>query len=164
MGAKSFMDAIYAYRVVMLMGKPFSSWTACKLGILDTNGNVLRKPETPREKSNYTKFHSIIRTIKQTVSQNTANVGPLYLAIKSAWKALREDYNVELSDVKTHMLSESVEGSDLDRFIRFVEMVGGDCGGNANAIASGNNSGDVVGKGPSTMKVNTKKKKEQATP
>ena len=163
MSVRGFVDAIYAYRLVMLMGKPFTSWTAYKLGLIDQKGNVIRPPETPREKTNYTKFHSIVRTIKQTVAQNTANVGPLYLAVKSAWKALREDYNVEMVDIKNQLVTESLDSTDLDRFIMFVEMVSGDCGGDANAIASGTKSGPITDIGPTPLKVNNKKKKDKAT-
>lgn len=168
MSVKSFVDAVYAYRLVMLMGKPFTSWTAYKLGLIDAKGNILRAPESPREFANFTKFHSIIRTVKQTVATYTSSVGPMYLAIKSAWTALKEDYHVELDDIRGNMLAEGIQDSDIDRFIKIIEifeMTAGDAGGDAIAIATGANSGDVTNIGPSD-RVKSKpiaKKKPKAT-
>ncbi|ADQ52730.1 gp61.1 conserved hypothetical protein [Aeromonas phage PX29] len=140
------MDAVYAYRLATLLGKSFAKWEAHKLGIIDDQGNVLRKPETPKEKSHYTKFHSMVRSLKQTIQRFSGGFGTSALALKMGWNAIIKEYGEP--DLSMMPLTECEENSDLHKLI---EMVGGDCGGDATAIATGAKSGSVTDKGPDNM-------------
>lgn len=147
MSAKTVMDAVYAYRLATLLGKSFAKWEAHKLGIIDDQGNVLRRPETPKEKSHYTKFHSMVRSLKQTIQKFSGGFGTTALAVKMGWNAIIKEYGEP--DLSRMPLVECECDSDLHKLI---EMVGGDCGGDANAIASGSKSGSITDKGPSSLK------------
>lgn len=139
MGVKSTMDAAYALRLARLLGMNFELWEAFKLGIIDAKGNVLRRPKTPIEKSNYTKFHSMVRSLKQTLQKYIGNMGATALSTKMGWNAIIKEYGTpNLMDMDLELLSESKELSLI------VEMVIGDSGGDANKIASGETSGDVT--------------------
>ena len=154
MCAKTIMDVVYAYRLATLLGKSFSKWEAHKLGIIDDQGNVLRRPETPREKSHYTKFHSMVRSLKQTIQRFSGGFGTTALAVKMGWNAVIKEYGEP--DLSRMPLVECEEDSDLHKLI---EMVSGDCGGDATKIATGEKSGSVTDMGAGQTKKIDKKKK-----
>ncbi|ADM79983.1 hypothetical protein phiAS5_ORF0140 [Aeromonas phage phiAS5] len=155
MSAKTVMDAVYAYRLATLLGKSFRKWEAFKLGIIDDQGNVIRRPETPKEKSHYTKFHSMVRSLKQTIQKFSGGFGTSALAVKMGWNAIISEYGEP--DMSRMPLTECEESSDLHTLI---EMISGDSGGDATAIATGEKSGSVTSKGPSNMGKKKVEKKE----
>jgi len=54
-----------SYRIIKLLSTPFKKWDAYKLGIIDENGNTIRKPISSDEKRSFGFFQKIIRKIKQ---------------------------------------------------------------------------------------------------
>lgn len=145
MSVKSKMDAVYALRLARLLGMDFQLWEAFKLGIIDEKGNVIKRPKTPIEKSNYTKFHSMVRSLKQTLQKYTGSIGTSALSAKMGWNALIKEYGIpDVNDMDLSLITESNE------LTKVVEMIAGDAGGDANNIASGVTSGDVTTM-PSTL-------------
>ncbi|WP_457848540.1 hypothetical protein, partial [Staphylococcus aureus] len=65
---KSGIDAVYAYKFIRLMQKPFTEWKAYEAKIIDEKGTVLKRPTTPEEKAAYTAFHASVRSIKRMLT------------------------------------------------------------------------------------------------
>lgn len=145
MSIKRVMDAVYAFRMLDLIRKPFRSWEAYKLKLIDDQGNLIKRPETVREKSAYTSFHSTVRSLKQSLQRyGGQSVGNL-MAAKIGYENLTEKYGKP--EYTLDMLYEA--------------MVAGDSGGNVENIASGEKSGSIVDKGPATMGTKKKRKVEK---
>ena len=146
------VDAVYAYKFIRLMQKPFTEWSAYKARIIDDKGTVLKRPTTPEEKSAYTAFHASVRSIKRMMTTVPGLAG--VASMMSAWSTIASRYDITESEQK-----EIFEALPL-----FEDMVAGDAGYNANNIATGTTSGAVVNKGPEQfpskrkrIKVNLKK-------
>ncbi|WP_440885858.1 hypothetical protein [Vibrio campbellii] len=60
---KQSMDTYYTTRFLNLLRKNFTQWKAYQLGIIDSKGNLLRKPQK-HEKQYYTRFDALVRGIK----------------------------------------------------------------------------------------------------
>lgn len=151
---KGAMDAYYASRFSTLMGQRWTQWDAYKRGIIDAKGNVIKKAETPREKASYTRFHAMVRSLKQSIQKFGGEAATTAIAAKAGWDTITEAYGkYQFED----SLVENFEKTDLD-YLREA-MVAGDHGGNADDIASGKNSGPITGKGPEIL--GKKKKKEE---
>ncbi|OAJ92433.1 hypothetical protein [Vibrio bivalvicida] len=120
---KQTTDAIYTTRFLNLLRQDFKSWTAYKVGIIDAKGNLIRKPKS-NETQHYTKFHSLVRNIKQQIEKVGGRPASTALAAKL-------------------LLSEA--------------NIAGDHGGDADDIAAGAPSGNIVNKGPMAFKKFRKK-------
>ncbi|MGA1151128.1 MAG: hypothetical protein ACO3UL_08590 [Flavobacteriaceae bacterium] len=62
-------DFLYALRFLRLLTTPWKKTTAFKLGILDENGKVIRKPETAEEKGAYNIFHKLVFNLKRLLNK-----------------------------------------------------------------------------------------------
>lgn len=149
---KSGIDAVYAYKFIRLMQKPFTEWKAYEAKIIDEKGTVLKRPSTPEEKASYTAFHASVRSIKRMLTTVPGLNG--VASMMSAWSAVASRYNITESEQK-----EIFEALPL-----FEDMVAGDSGGSVQNIASGTTTGAITNKGPETLskkrkriKVNLKK-------
>lgn len=63
------IDNIYAARILYLLIKPFKEQAAFKEGIIDANGNQLKKPKTDKEKDSYTLLHRIVFNLKRIIDK-----------------------------------------------------------------------------------------------
>lgn len=149
---KSGIDAVYAYKFIRLMQKPFTEWKAYEAKIIDEKGTVLKRPSTPEEKASYTAFHASVRSIKRMLTTVPGLNG--VASMMSAWSAVASRYNITESEQK-----EIFEALPL-----FEDMAAGDSGGSVQNIASGTTTGAITNKGPETLskkrkriKVNLKK-------
>lgn len=61
-------DTVYAFRFLRLLTTPWTKTGAYKLGLIDANGKVIRKPETTEEKSKYNIFHKLVFNIKRMLN------------------------------------------------------------------------------------------------
>ena len=57
----------FAYKIGILLSKPFTEWEAYKLGLIDEKGNVIKKPKTPEEKDALNPFYNLVRKIKYVI-------------------------------------------------------------------------------------------------
>ena len=65
-------DLFYAFRFLKLLVTPWEKTVAFELGIIDENGNVLKKGSqrnTPEEKSAYTVFHRLVFNLKRLLNK-----------------------------------------------------------------------------------------------
>ncbi|MGL6229351.1 MAG: hypothetical protein ACRC3J_09120 [Culicoidibacterales bacterium] len=133
------MDAIYSFRFINLMRKPFTDWEEYKLGIIDADGNVLRRAKTAKEKELYSRFHQLVRALKRYFVRMAGAAGISQVIGKSG----RASYVFET------LCEEFGEPSEktLNECLLTEEMVAGDAGGDAQKIATGENSGSVTGPG-----------------
>ena len=61
-------DTVYAFRFLRLLTTPWTKTGAYKMGLIDDNGKVIRKPETSEEKSKYNIFHKLVFNIKRMLN------------------------------------------------------------------------------------------------
>jgi hypothetical protein len=133
---KTGIDAVYAYKFIRLMQKPFTEWNAYEAKIIDEKGSVLKRPSTPEEKAAYTPFHAAVRSMKRMMSTvpGLAGMG----SMMSAWSAIASRYNI----------TESEQKEILEALPLLEDMVAGDSGGSVENIASGTTTGAITNKGP----------------
>jgi hypothetical protein len=66
------LDLVYTYQFVKRLATPFNKWKAYKLGIIDENGNVLRKSadlKTPEEVAAWGLFDRLVANIKKIIGK-----------------------------------------------------------------------------------------------
>ena len=142
---KGAMDAVYAYKFIRLMSKPFTEWKAYEAKIIDEKGTVLKRPSTPEEKVAYSAFHASVRSIKRMMSTVPGLNGAA--SMMSAWSTVASRYNITESEQK-----EIFEALPL-----FEDMVAGDSGGSVQNIASGTTTGAITNKGPEQIPAKRKR-------
>ena len=65
-------DLFYAFRFLKLLVTPFEKTKAFELGIIDKNGDILKKRvdrQSPEEKSAYTVFHRLVFNLKRLIGK-----------------------------------------------------------------------------------------------
>jgi len=69
-GGSAMMDLYFVYKFAKYIALPFEEWQAYKLGIIDKDGNVIKKNRVgSEEKNNYTFFHRLVRKLKQLLEK-----------------------------------------------------------------------------------------------
>ena len=61
-------DTVYAFRFLRLLTTPWTKTGAYKMGLIDANGKVIRKPETSEERNKYNIFHKLVFNIKRMLN------------------------------------------------------------------------------------------------
>ena len=138
--SKTIIDSAYAFRFIRLMQKSFSEWDAFKTGIIDENGNVLKRPKTDEEKSSYTPFHGAVRALKKNMAKIPGMT--TWTSIQGSLSAIGSRFG--LSESELTMIE-----SELS--LIYEDMVAGDSGGDPVKITSGETSGDIVNAGPQVL-------------
>ena len=95
--ANRAVDLVITYRVVKLLVTPFEKQDAFKLGIIDKDGNVLKKYKTLKtraEKKSYTILHRFVFNLKRILKKVGlgGKLGTFAVALATL---LREDKNYE---------------------------------------------------------------------
>jgi hypothetical protein len=112
MGLLKGPDFFYAIRFLRLLTTPWVKTTAFRLGIVDKNGKVLKKPVTSEEKSAYNIFHKLVFNIKRLInkiplgkSTIASYAAALFLIKEHAGisdeelkEVIKETYGLDLSD------------------------------------------------------------------
>ena len=62
-------DTFYAFRFLRLLTTPWTKMGAYKLGLIDAQGVVLRKPESSEERSKYNVFHKLVFNVKRLLNK-----------------------------------------------------------------------------------------------
>ena len=138
------MDLTYSVRMIRLLKKPWTEWTAYKLGILDGQGEVIKNPKTKEEQEAYSPFHRSVRHIKRRLNAVPYMSG--FMNLTSMYDSLRSRYN--LTEVDHELIMMNVPEM---RQIMNEEMVAGDSGGSVENIASGVTNGAITNKGPKVL-------------
>lgn len=145
------MDLTYSVRMIRLLRKPFEEWTAYKLGLINGQGEVLKRPKTEEEKNAYTPFHASVRQIKKRLNSVPYMNG--FMNFTSMYDSIRNRYNLTEQDHIDIMMNLP----ELEQVLS-EEMVAGDAGGNPQKIAAGETSGAITNIAP---KVLGKKKRKR---
>ena len=81
-GGSAMMDLYFVYKFAKFIAMPWEDWPAFKLGIIDENGDVIkRQRKTTEEKQNYTLFHRLLRKLKQLLEKVPGMKGKLGKAV-----------------------------------------------------------------------------------
>ena len=113
MGLLRGPDFIYALRFLRLLTTKWEKTSAYKLGILDKNGKLLKKPETNEEKSSYNIFHKLVYNIKRLI--NKLPLGKSTIASYAAALFLIKEHT-GISDNKLKKVILEVSGLDLQDY------------------------------------------------
>ncbi|URP86054.1 hypothetical protein ECF1_0102 [Enterobacter phage EC-F1] len=138
------MDLTYSVRMIRLLKKPWTEWTAYKLGIIDGQGEVLKNPKTKEELEAYSPFHRSVRHIKRRLNAVPYMSG--FMNLTSAYDSLRNRWNLTEQDHEEIMMNLPELRERLNE-----EMVAGDSGGSVDNIASGVTTGAITNKGPKVL-------------
>ncbi|AFC22135.1 hypothetical protein GAP161_028 [Cronobacter phage vB_CsaM_GAP161] len=138
------MDLTYSVRMIRLLKKPFTEWSAFKLGIIDGQGEVLKNPKTKEELEAYSPFHRSVRHIKRRLNAVPYMSG--FMNLTSAYDSLRNRWNLTEQEHEEIMMNLPELRERLNE-----EMVAGDSGGSVDNIASGVTTGAITNKGPKVL-------------
>ena len=86
-------DTVVTYQFIKLLSQDFKEWKAYELGIIDEDGNSLRKRrelKTTEEKNSYTTFHVVIRNLKRILEKTPFGKSKL-LSFASALFLIKEN-------------------------------------------------------------------------
>lgn len=93
----ALLKNLAAYQLVKLLSTSFDKWPAFKHGLIDKDGETLKKPSTKEEKSTFGMFQRLVRRIKQLIIK--APFGALKLAsLAVALKLLKEEIGHDLTE------------------------------------------------------------------
>ena len=80
--ASTAMDLYFVYKFAKFIAMDWTDWPAYKLGIIDDEGNVIKKKrEGLEERANYTLFHRLLRKLKQLLERVPGMKGKLGKAV-----------------------------------------------------------------------------------
>ena len=119
--ANRAVDLVITYRVIKLLVTPFNKQEAFKQGIIDKDGNVLRKYRTLKttaEKKSYTILHRFVFNLKR-ILQKVGLGGRLGTFAVALATLLREDKNY----VEHKSLIESAVVTYLKDTEQFIDLL-----------------------------------------
>lgn len=107
-------DGLIAFRFVQLLTKPFESWPAFELGIIDEKGKSLKKAKSSEEKKAFGLFHRLVRNIKLLMAKMPGGSTKL-ASYAAALFLLKENYSLDDATVNKMMdcIIELADASDL---------------------------------------------------
>jgi len=109
-------DTFYAFRFLRLLTTPWKKMGAYKLGLIDENGKVIKKPETGEERSKYTIFHKLVFNLKRML--NKIPLGKTTLASYiAALYLIKEHTGMSDKDIAKALK----EGADFDIALNHLE-------------------------------------------
>jgi hypothetical protein len=80
--ASTAMDLYFVYKFAKFIAMKWEDWPAYQLGIIDDEGNVIKKNrKTMEERANYTLFHRLLRKLKQLLERVPGMKGKLGKAV-----------------------------------------------------------------------------------
>jgi hypothetical protein len=89
------VDNLAALRVIWLLATPFEKFDAFKLGLIDANGNKLKKAETSEEKNSTSMLHRLVWNLKRIINLvpgGKSRIGSLVAAYLLVKEAAENDY------------------------------------------------------------------------
>lgn len=112
------VDNLAAIRLIWLLSTPFEKFDAFKLGLIDANGNRLKKAKTTEEKNATSMLHRLAWNLKRIIALapgGSSRIGSLV----AAYLLVREAYENDYTEMQ---LEEAIaEKFQLYRGIRFIE-------------------------------------------
>lgn len=103
------LDLVFTYQFLRRLATPFEQWEAFRLGIIDKDGNVLRKRKTlttPEEVSAWGYFDRMVANLKKLIGKVPG--GKSKIASYAAALLLLKEQN-KLKDLEEHQLEKETE-------------------------------------------------------
>jgi len=78
------IDALVAYKFIKQLSTPWEKWEAYKLGLIDKNGERIKKAETAEEKKAYPTWKVLVRNLKRILDKlpgGASKVGSFAVAL-----------------------------------------------------------------------------------
>lgn len=102
-------DFLYAQKIIKILTTPWEKQDAFKYGIIDENGNLLKKYKdlkTLEEKDSYTYLHKLVFNIKRILDKDTGN-NPF--TTTASYLLLKENLNdLEISEEGWEMIKKTI--------------------------------------------------------
>ncbi|WP_298751888.1 hypothetical protein [uncultured Arcobacter sp.] len=95
----STLTKYLAYRFAVLIKKPFTEWEAFNQGLIDKDGEVIKKPSTPEEKDALDTLSNLVRKIKKVMVKYIGDNKMINFLIASY--LLKEDvsYDIDINSI-----------------------------------------------------------------
>lgn len=104
-------DFIYAYRLLNILQKPWIEQDAYKYGIIDDNGNLLRKwatLSTAEEKNAFSYFHRIAFNLKRLLDRVPGMESSRALRVAAALRLLKEETGHDFDEKMIQYIGEKL--------------------------------------------------------
>lgn len=108
------VDNLIAFRVLYMLVTPFDKTEAYKFGIIDKEGNALKKTKdlkTTQEKESYTNLHKLVFSLKRLLGKVPGGKSQ-FASIVAAYWLIKESYNSKIT----------VKQEDLESIIDMIEQ------------------------------------------
>ena len=116
----SAIDSIIALRIIKLIVDPFSTWDACKTGVIDSDGKLLvtnSNTMTSEQRESWTMLQRLVWRIKLILAKipagktQFASMAAAYLLVKESVEQNSEPNNLysSLIEMNNHVTPELVE-------------------------------------------------------
>jgi len=121
MSGTSFVDGVLAFRILQLLTTPFEEMDAYKLGLINDQGEQLKKPTTDAEKRAWTILTRVVVRVKRAVLRSSAgslaSIAAAYWLVKECYDK-RVIYGLSMMTEEYEILLENA-----DEYIPVEEMV-----------------------------------------
>lgn len=155
------VDNLIAFRMLYMLVTPFDQTDAFKFGIIDKEGNALKKSKdlkTTQEKDSYTNLHRLVFSLKRLLSKvpggksQLASIVAAYWLIKESYvsktSVKQEDLETMIDMIEQKNITMVEEELEIERFLKLLEDGG--------VIA--NTTGAATSTDQATVKLNKKGK------
>ena len=105
-------DTVYTLRFLRLLTTPWEETNAYKEGLIDDEGNKLRKPVTEKDKSVYNMFHRLVFNIKKLLAKAPGGKSKL-VSYASALYLVKEHLNLSDKSVEKILRECDITPSDF---------------------------------------------------
>ena len=111
----SVFDGLVAFKFVQMLTKPFEKWKAFELGLIDKDGNKIKKAKTSEEKKAFGLFNRLVRNMKKFLAKlpgGSTKIG----SYAAALFLLKEDmgFNDDTAKKMMDCLIEYMEENDIE--------------------------------------------------
>lgn len=118
-------DTVYALRFLRLLTMPWEKTAAYKAGVVDMNGERLKKPETKKEKEAYTIFHRLVFNIRRLLAKIPLGKSTIARYLAAFW-LIKENTDLEDDHIK-EILQEAygIDPTEVDLNESYLLLDGG---------------------------------------
>jgi len=168
-----FVDSVITYRILRLLTTPFEKTDAYKLGIIDKNGNELKKMgdlNTVEERDAYTLLHRLVFRLKKIINKVTianktlTSYAAAYALVKESLDNNHEPIDLEFQYInkvsaelnsELAIVEEFLNGNKIFTFKQFSEDGEGGVAANNAAVTPG-----IAGLPPDQPPISKKRQKK----
>jgi hypothetical protein len=115
------VTALIAYSFTSRIATPFDKWKAYKSGMIDVNGKILRKAQTPEEKKQTGTFWNIARKIKILFNKFVPN--KKYLALLLGMYLLKKENNDQYENMIKEQLDKDLSKNEHNALIGVLNEI-----------------------------------------